>query len=45
MPLSRTPLSLCRAALASRPVGHFDRPSTLIHLAMVHLARLREKEG
>ena len=33
------PLSLYRQALAARPVGHVDRPSTLIQLAVVHFAR------
>ena len=33
------PLRLYRSALAARPVGHTDRPSTLIQLAMVHFAR------
>ncbi|KAF8553218.1 hypothetical protein OG21DRAFT_1274070 [Imleria badia] len=33
------PLSLCRNALAIRPVGHVDRPSTLIQLAAMHFAR------
>ncbi|KAI9455287.1 TPR-like protein [Boletus coccyginus] len=32
------PLTLYRNALAARPVGHPDRPSTLIQLAVVHLA-------
>ena len=37
------PLSLYRKALAARPVGHIDRPSTLIQLAAVHFA-LFEKQ-
>ncbi|KAI9462723.1 hypothetical protein HD554DRAFT_2175853 [Boletus coccyginus] len=39
----KAPLSLYRSALAARPVGHVDRPSTLIQLAAVHFARF-EKE-
>ena len=38
------PLRLYHNALAARPVGHADRPSTLIQLAMVHFARF-EKRG
>ncbi|KAF8121610.1 TPR-like protein [Boletus edulis] len=38
------PLDLYRNALAARPVGHADRPSTLIQLAAVYLARF-EKRG
>ncbi|KAF8129538.1 CHAT domain-containing protein, partial [Boletus edulis] len=38
------PLGLYRNALATLPVGHADRPSTLIQLAAVHLARF-EKQG
>ncbi|KAF8129530.1 TPR-like protein [Boletus edulis] len=38
------PLGLYRNALAARPVGHADRPSTLIQLAAVHLARF-QKQG
>ncbi|KAI9573087.1 TPR-like protein [Boletus coccyginus] len=38
------PLGLYRNALATRPVGHLDRPSTLIQLAMVHLARFGKDE-
>ena len=37
------PLSLYRNALAARPVGHVDRPSTLIQLAAVHLARFEKR--
>ncbi|KAF8132353.1 TPR-like protein [Boletus edulis] len=37
------PIRLYRDALAARPVGHTDRPSTLVQLAAVHLARF-EKE-
>ncbi|KAF8436628.1 CHAT domain-containing protein [Boletus edulis BED1] len=33
------PLGLFRNALATRPIGHADRPSTLIQLAAVYLAR------
>jgi len=32
------PLGLYRNALAARPVGHLDRPSTLFQLALVHFA-------
>ena len=39
-----TPLTLYRNALAARPVGHLDRPFTLIQLAAVHFARF-EKRG
>ena len=35
-------LSLYRNTLAARPVGHPDRPSTLIQLAGVHLARFEK---
>ncbi|KAF8436624.1 CHAT domain-containing protein [Boletus edulis BED1] len=38
------PLGLYHNALAARPVGHADRPSTLIQLAAVYLARF-EKQG
>ncbi|KAF8445026.1 CHAT domain-containing protein [Boletus edulis BED1] len=38
------PLGLYRDALAARPVGHADRPSTLIQLAAVYLARF-DKQG
>ncbi|KAG6374721.1 hypothetical protein JVT61DRAFT_4091 [Boletus reticuloceps] len=38
------PLGLYHNALAARSVGHVDRPSTLIQLAVVHLARF-EKGG
>ncbi|KAG6372542.1 hypothetical protein JVT61DRAFT_7651 [Boletus reticuloceps] len=37
------PLGLFRTALVTRPVGHVDRPSTLIHLAMVHFARFEKR--
>jgi hypothetical protein len=37
------PLSLYRNALTTRPVGHVDRPSTLIQLATVHFARLGKR--
>ncbi|KAF8436548.1 CHAT domain-containing protein [Boletus edulis BED1] len=40
------PLSLYRNALAARPVGHSDRPSTLIQMAAVHFARFwKERDG
>jgi hypothetical protein len=38
------PLSLYHNALTARPVGHVDRPSTLIRLAVVHLARLEKRK-
>ncbi|KAF8436571.1 CHAT domain-containing protein [Boletus edulis BED1] len=38
------PIGLYRSALATRPLGHADRRSTLIQLAAVHLARF-EKQG
>ncbi|KAF8436540.1 CHAT domain-containing protein [Boletus edulis BED1] len=38
------PIGLYRNALATRPVGHADRLSTLVHLATVHLARF-QKQG
>ena len=37
------PLRLYRNALAARPVGHVDRPSTLIQLAAVHLSRFKKR--
>ncbi|KAF8443803.1 CHAT domain-containing protein [Boletus edulis BED1] len=37
------PVRLCRDALAARPVGHTDRPSTLVQLAAVHLARFEKQ--
>ena len=37
------PLTLYRNVLAARPVGHLDRPSTLIHMAAVHLARFEKR--
>ncbi|KAF8138935.1 hypothetical protein EV363DRAFT_1093795, partial [Boletus edulis] len=37
------PLELYRNALAARPVGHVDRPSTLIQLAVVHFARFAKR--
>ncbi|KAG6376711.1 hypothetical protein JVT61DRAFT_1728 [Boletus reticuloceps] len=37
------PIRLCRDALAARPVGHTDRPSTLVQLAAVHLARFEKQ--
>ncbi|KAI9573138.1 CHAT domain-containing protein [Boletus coccyginus] len=33
------PLGLYRDALAARPIGHLDRPSTLLQLALVHCVR------
>ena len=36
-------LWLYREALASRPVGHPDRPSTLVHVAVVHFARGQQR--
>ena len=37
------PLGLYRNALAARPVGHVDRPSTLLRLAAVHFARFEKR--
>ncbi|KAF8552263.1 hypothetical protein OG21DRAFT_1486344 [Imleria badia] len=37
------PLRLYRNALAARPVGHVDRPSTLIHLAAAHFAQIAKQ--
>ena len=37
------PLSLYRNALLARPVGHVDRPSTLIQLAVVQFARFEKR--
>ncbi|KAF8436591.1 CHAT domain-containing protein [Boletus edulis BED1] len=37
------PIGLYRNALATRPVGHADRRSTLIQLAAVHLARFQKQ--
>ena len=37
------PLGLYSNALATRPVGHVDRPSTLIQLAAVHFARFEKR--
>ncbi|KAF8443867.1 hypothetical protein L210DRAFT_3759029 [Boletus edulis BED1] len=37
------PIRLYRDALAARPVGHTDRPSTLVELAAVHLARFKKQ--
>ncbi|KAG6376833.1 hypothetical protein JVT61DRAFT_1859 [Boletus reticuloceps] len=37
------PILLYRDALAARPVGHADRPSTLVQLAAVHLARFEKQ--
>ena len=36
------PLGLYHDALAARPIGHPDRPSTLIRLATVYFARLQK---
>ncbi|KAF8119907.1 CHAT domain-containing protein [Boletus edulis] len=36
-------LNLYRNALVARPVGHLDRPSNLIQLAAVHLARFGQQ--
>ena len=36
------PLGLYQDALATRPIGHQDRPSTLIRLAAVYLARFQK---
>jgi tetratricopeptide (TPR) repeat protein len=37
------PLSLYLKAIAARPVGHVDRPSTLVQLAAVHFARFEKR--
>ncbi|KAG6371295.1 TPR-like protein [Boletus reticuloceps] len=37
------PIRLYHNALAARPVGHTDRPSTLVQLAAVHLARFEKQ--
>jgi tetratricopeptide (TPR) repeat protein len=37
------PLALYRNVLAARPVGHLDRPSTLVQLAVVHFARFEKR--
>ena len=37
------PLTLYRDALAARPVGHPDRPATLVQLAVVHLAQFEKR--
>ncbi|KAG6371215.1 TPR-like protein [Boletus reticuloceps] len=37
------PIRLYRDALAAHPVGHTDRPSTLVQLATVHLARFEKQ--
>ncbi|KAF8132497.1 hypothetical protein EV363DRAFT_1476739 [Boletus edulis] len=37
------PIQLYRDALAARPIGHTDRPSTLVQLAAVHLARFEKQ--
>ncbi|KAG6371216.1 hypothetical protein JVT61DRAFT_9840 [Boletus reticuloceps] len=39
------PLSLYHDALATRPLGHIDRPSTLIQLAAVHFARFEKRRN
>ncbi|KAF8431415.1 CHAT domain-containing protein [Boletus edulis BED1] len=36
------PIHMYRDALAARPVGHAGRPSTLVQLAAVHLARFKK---
>ena len=42
-PSFHLPLALYRDALAARPVGHLDRPSTLVHLAGVHYAQFQKR--
>ncbi|KAF8121583.1 CHAT domain-containing protein [Boletus edulis] len=37
------PIALYRNALGARPVSHADRPSTLVQLAAVHLARFQKQ--
>ena len=37
------PLALYRNVLSARPVGHLDRPSTLVQLAAVHFARFERR--
>ena len=37
------PLRLYRNAFAARPVGHVDRPSTLIQLAVLHFVRFKKR--
>jgi hypothetical protein len=37
------PLSLYRNCTCYRPIGHVDRPSTLIQLAAVHFARFQKR--
>ncbi|KAG6373193.1 hypothetical protein JVT61DRAFT_6813 [Boletus reticuloceps] len=37
------PLNLYRNVLAARPVGHLDRPSNLVQLAVVHHAQFRQQ--
>ncbi|KAF8436638.1 CHAT domain-containing protein [Boletus edulis BED1] len=39
------PIHMYRDALAARPVGHTGRPSTLVQLAAVHLARLEKQKN
>ncbi|KAF8125430.1 CHAT domain-containing protein [Boletus edulis] len=39
------PLSLYHDALAARPLGHIDRPSTLTQLAAVHFARFEKRRN
>ena len=41
-PTFGAPLTLFRGALGVRPVGHPDRPSTLIRLAVVHSERFKK---
>ncbi|KAF8436583.1 CHAT domain-containing protein [Boletus edulis BED1] len=38
------PIGLYGNALATRPIGHTDRPSTLVQLAAVHLGRFQKQE-
>jgi len=38
------PLTLYRDVLAARPVGHIDRPSTLVQLATVHFVRFEKSQ-
>lgn len=42
-PFLDVPLDLYRNALSARPLGHPDRPSTLIQLAIVHLRRFEKR--
>ncbi|KAI9462573.1 CHAT domain-containing protein [Boletus coccyginus] len=38
------PLGLYRNALAARPVGHLDRPSTMVQIAIVHFAQFGKQK-